>query len=294
MDSVLITGGSGLLGKYLRQTSPNCYDISYTYKTHPIHNPEGYYMDLNDRHSIAKVFEEVKPNIIIHTAAIGSVDYCESHQQEALDVIVEGTRNVLDECKKHDSKIVYISSNAVYDGENSPYSETDITDPINWYGKCKLVAENLVQESRLSFLIVRPILLYGWPHKFGRLNWVNIIVASLSKGLPVSMVYDTLTQPTYAVDCARVIWMLMLRDREGIYNVGSDSRVTLFAFALEVAQVWGYDMKLVKGMSSDRLQLFAPRPRDTTYDLVKLRNEVMECERIEYGLQRMRGERNDT
>ena len=115
---VLITGASGLLGKYLMRNHPDHWRVCGTWLKTFI--PYGYRMDVTMPSSIQPVFDKFQPDIVIHCAALGSVDYCENHQQEAMNVNVIGTGNVLNASIKHNAKFVFISSNAVYDGENAP------------------------------------------------------------------------------------------------------------------------------------------------------------------------------
>lgn len=287
-DRVLVTGASGLLGKYLMHTAPEGYNVCGTWFTSFL--PGGYRMDVTDEVTVRRVMHRIQPTIIIHCAAIGSVDYCETHWQDAWNVNVGGVTNVLTAAEEYGAKMVFVSTNAVFDGEHSPYVETDARNPINRYGSLKREAEILIEDYWYNWLIVRPILLYGWPYSGGRGNWVTRAMDFLCNGHTLHIVEDRFTQPTYAEDCAKAIWGLVRLSKTGIFHIGGIDRVSLYEFILRVADVWDLDKKLVSAVDSDYFKDLAPRPRDTTYNLTKLwdlDDRAIRPSGIESGLRRM-------
>lgn len=292
MVRVLVTGASGLLGKYLTHTAPEEYDVRGTWFTSML--PDGYVLDVTDRQNVYTVFEKVKPTFVIHCAATGSVDYCQRHWAEAFNVNVTGVQNVLVACKDYNSKIVFISTNAVFGGQRPPYSEEDEREPVNTYGSHKVMAEDAVFDHLGKWLVIRPIMLYGTPYKGGRGNWATRVLDFMDNGSTLRVVNDTYTQPTYAYDLAKLIWH-MLPTEEGVWHVGSEYHVTLYEFACQVARTWGGREDLLQPVPSYEFKDLAPRPRDTCYDLSKLRRYVREKGLdmplpIEQGLERMRDE----
>ena len=274
---VLVTGGSSLLGKNLLHTKPEKVELYSTWFTNHIQN--SIQLDVGNKSQIAYVFEKIKPEIVIHCAAVGSVDYTESHFLETHAVNVLGTENIL---KAFENCIfVYISTNAVFDGTSPPYSENSECHPINRYGSIKREAEIRVMNSR-NWIIIRPFLLYGFPYPNGRQNWMTTIINKLSQGKEVRLVDDTYWQPTLAEDCALAIWKLLNRTEE-IYHVASDDRMTLFEFGLKVARIWGYDLSLVQPIASSSLKI-APRPKDTTFNLTKIHDLGIKLRGVEEGL----------
>lgn len=285
---VLITGGSSLLGRYLHQTKPDGVVLASTWHTNHVPGTN-HQLDITNPQQVRHVFGIVKPDVVIHCAANGSVDYAERNFTEAHMVNVIGTRHITEAATDSEAKLVYISSNAVYDGEHPPYLAECPQRPINRYGQLKQLAEN---EAKYNFapLIIRPFLLYGWPHSGGRGNWAVMVIDALRQGKPVKMVNDHIWMPTYAHDAAAAIWQLLDRENEA-FNIAAPERVTLYEFAVKVAEVWGLDSSLIEPVSSDYFPNIAPRPHDTTYDLTKARlaGVMMDC--IEAGLKRMKGER---
>lgn len=283
---VLITGGSSLLGKSLLETKPKEAVIESTWYTNHVGLPM-YQMDVCDKSQVRYVFDRVKPDIVIHCAANGSVDFAEQNYAEAYQVNATGTGNILWAAEDYRAKVVYISTNAVYDGSNPPYTEESELHPINAYGSIKKQAEEKVRTYKWDWLIFRPFLLYGWPWPGGRQNWATLVINKLSRGELVKLVNDVYWQPTYSKDCAKAIWNL-INDSYEIYQVAGAERITLYEFGLKVAKVFGLDQGLVEPVDSDYFPTIAPRPRDTHYCLDKLNKAGVEIPDIEAGLRRMK------
>lgn len=284
---ILITGGSSLLGRYLAQTKPDDVDIESTWYTNHA-DGVNYHLDIGNKSQVCYVFERVKPDVIIHCAAEGSVDQAEKHYRDVLAVNVTGTENVLALAREYGAKMVYISTNAVYDGKHGPYGPLAPQAPVNNYGRIKRAAEVAVIGSGVPFLIIRPFLLYGWPYENGRKNWGTLIVNKLRQGLSLTLVNDVIWQPTYAADVAAFIWQVL--DREGAYNVASECRLTLYEFGLKVAEVFKLDAGLISPVSSNYFPDMAPRPKDTSYDLSGLLADGLGLPPLEDGLQRFKDE----
>ena len=268
------------MGKYLLFSKPDNVALDSTWYTNYIVGM--HHLDICNKSQVAYVFERAKPNIVIHCAAVGSVDYTENHYDETRQVNVLGTENLLKASR--DALFVYISTNAVFSGNNPPYSEDDNRNPVNAYGRIKREAENVVKMYR-NWLIVRPFLLYGYPYQGGRGNWLTTILDRLSKGETVKLVDDTYWQPSLALDVAQAIWRLVQPDiATGIYNVASDEPMSLYQFGLKVASEWGYDIGLIEPISSANLNLKAVRPVDTTFKLDKIHGLGIRLRSVEEGL----------
>jgi len=280
---VLITGGSSLLGKHLLESKPDNVTLESTWYTNYV-GLQMHHLDICNKSQVAYIFERTKPDIVIHCAAVGSVDYTESHYKETEAVNVLGTGNVLKAAQDARALFVYISTNAVFSGDYPPYEEGDTRNPVNAYGMIKKQAEHIVQDSR-NWLIIRPFLLYGYPYPGGRGNWFTAILDKLGRGEIVQLVDDTYWQPSLALDVAQAIWRLIQPDiGMGIYHVASDDRMSLYHFGLKIATEWGYDIGLVEPISSDKLNLKAIRPVDTTFKLDKIHGLGIRLRSVEEGL----------
>lgn len=294
-QTVLITGGTGLLGKALLETAPAGVRVVATCHRRP--PPAGWRdrfhpLELTDPSSVARLFEEARPQAVIHTASIGEVDDAERDPGRARAVNVQGTRAVLQACRRRNAALIFISSNAVFDGTSPPYAEDAPLKSVNRYGQIKIEAEQMLRSADVPTLIVRPILMYGWPLEGGRENAVIRWLKALEEGKPVQVSEETVSMPLWVGDCARAVWTGLLRSKGGIVHVGGMDRVTMPKFAREVCRCFGHDEHLIQPVSSRAFAHLAPRPRDTSFDLTRLRQEFgIEPVGIREGLARMRLQR---
>lgn len=296
MMRVLITGGTGLLGVTLQRSAPTDTQMFSTYLSgRSLSTPLPFpilAVDVTDKELMQAVFEWANPDIVIHTAGISSVDFVEKNREEAMDTNVGGTHVVAELCKTFKSKLIYISSNAVFDGSNPFYSETDQIDPINCYGQLKVEAEYIVRRSDIPWAIVRPILMYGWPYPGGRSNLAVWVLDSLEQGKPINVVDNVFSKPLSVWSCAEVIWKIVCQQRTGIYHAAGKDHLSLYRFALQVAEVFDLDKKLIMRVPDSYFPEIAPRPRDTSFDTSKIENELgIKTIGVVEGLLRMKTER---
>ncbi len=288
---VLITGGSSLLGKYLSATKLANVAVINTWHT----NNTGYgsqRLDIMNKTEVHNIFNRTKPNVVIHCAAIGDVEQAETDYQTVHETNVVGTDNIIRAAERFNAKVVHISSNAVFSGNEPPYSENDACDPVNVYGKIKRKAERLLLDWSDDWLIIRPFMLYGWPYTGGRDNWGATIINSLNEGKSIKLVNDRIWMPSYAEDVARAIWQLIeIGGNREVYHVASSERATLHTFGLKIAKVYGFDIGLIEGVSSSYFTDIAPRPHESTYNLSKVNKLGVKLDGIEDGIKRMKKER---
>jgi dTDP-4-dehydrorhamnose reductase len=293
---VLITGGTGLLGVAIQQSAPKDilgFSVYYPERSLPVSLPFSVLSaDVCDRMKMQAVFERVKPDVVIHAAAIGSVDFAEQNREETKRVNVGGTEVVVELCQNFQSRLIYISSNAVFDGRTPLYSETTSVNPINYYGQLKVDAENVVHKSNIPWAIARPILMYGWPYPGERDNPVVWWVRSLENGKPIKVVDNVFSKPLPAWSCAEVIWALIQQNRTGIYHAAGRDHVSLYQFALLTAEVFGLDAGLITPVPDSYFPEIAPRPQDTSFDTTKMETQLrVKTVGVKDGLSKMKTER---
>jgi len=293
---VLITGGTGLLGVALQRSAPkDIQGFSVYFPDSLLAVPLPFQIltaDVTDRKQMQAVFEWAKPDVVIHTAAIGSVDFAERNREQTRKVNVGGTEVVAELCRIFKSRLIYISSNAVFDGCSPLYSESAPVNPINYYGQLKVEAENIVRESNLSWAIVRPILLYGWPYQGERDNPVVWWVRSLENGKPIKVVDNVFSKPLSVWSCADVVWAVIRQQQTGIYHAAGRDHLSLYQFALQVAEVFDLDARLITPVPDSYFPEIAPRPRDTSFDTSEMENKLgVKPIGVNEGLRRMKAER---
>jgi len=292
---VLITGGTGLLGKTLLETVPAGVRVLATH--HRLPPPKEWRdrfnpLDLLQEAAVRELVERFKPGTVIHTASIGGVDEAERDPDSVRRVNVDGTQAVLRACGKSGATFIHISSNAVFDGSTPPYREDSPPRAVNRYGQIKIEAERLVASSGVPHLIVRPILMYGWPLKGGRGNAVTRWLEHLEKGESIEVAEEITSMPLWVGDCARLLWEGVLKKHLGVVHAAGADRVTLIRFAHEVCSLFGHDPRLIRPVQSRQLEDLAPRPKDTSFAIERMRNEFgIEPAGIREGLTLMRERR---
>jgi dTDP-4-dehydrorhamnose reductase len=273
---ILITGGTGLLGKGMEETIPDdCQIISihqrpYIIKTSKVRH---LVLDIRDKRAVDDLFFKYQFDAVIHAAGIASVDYVENHYAESLESNIVGTLNITSACRRSGTYLIYISTNAVFSGKKSPYAEHDFPGPVNKYGQLKLECERLVSETLIECCIVRPILMYGWNHSICRPSIASWIYGKLIRGESLSLVNDVYENPLYNIQCGRALWVILERRPYGIFHFAGKNIVNRYEFGEQLALTFGLDTSLLHSVNSSFFSDMAPRPSNTSF----ITNR-MECE----------------
>lgn len=274
-NRIVFTGITGLLGGYFLKNRDLDYEIIGIVNRNLKRNSKSFSkIDITSKESVLNFFGKIKPNIIVHAASIGNVDYCETHKNEAYRVNVEGTKNIIDAAENIGAKLIFMSSNAIYDGINYPYNEKSKARPINFYGKTKIEAENLIINSKVNYTILRLMTMYGWPQPEGRTNPVTWIIDKLRKGESINVVNDIYNNHLWAGQAADVIWKIIKNNTDmNIYNVAGKDCISRFELALKVAKVFDLNSSLVSPVDGSFFQNIVARPKNTCFNTAKIENE---------------------
>ncbi len=224
---VLITGGEGQLGQDLVKAFKNSWEVvSTNHQT----------LDITNKEQTKDFIDKEKPQLVIHSAAWTNVDEAASNPEAALKVNGEGSQNVALAAKLVSSRLVYISTNEVFDGtKNSPYTEDDKTNPINPYGISKLAGENLSsQVLGGDCTIVRASWLYG---KGSVVNFPNKILQKASEQGFLKVVEDEISTPTYTKDLAEGVKKLVEKSSSGTYHLVNEGQASRFEWAKKILEL---------------------------------------------------------
>lgn len=267
MTEILVIG-TGLLGRAMALASRNSYETALTYRANPpnISEVDGCAIHQMDITKSVNLIRSIKPDYIILTAAMTNVDQCEADREGAWQTNVLGPKNVASAARDIDAKLIYVSSDYVFDGEHGMYLEDDATSPVNYYGESKLAGERFVQEILEDYIIARTSVLYGWNPS--RLNFVTWAVDEMKKGNKINIVNDQYTSPTLSSNLADII--LRIRDQTGVFHTCGSERINRFDFCIKIAKVFDLDESLVCPITSDRLCWKAKRPMDSSLDISKV------------------------
>lgn len=270
---ILITGSNGLLGQKLLHTlNGNGYDLyGCDLSDEPfVTNVSHTYipLDLTDRRRAIAEIRRLAPNIIIHTAAMTEVDRCELEREKCWNINVFATDHILHGAAKTRAKVIFISSDYVFDGVGGPFAEDTPPNPVNYYGKSKLAAENLVRGSNVPFAILRTIVLYGVGIN-ARASFVTWLLGQLRAGREVHIVNDQWGNTTIVDDLAAGIERIILLGKEGLYHIAGHDYMTRYEFALKVAQTFGLNPALIHPIATAQLKQPAKRPLRSGLDMSK-------------------------
>ncbi|MGZ7136547.1 MAG: dTDP-4-dehydrorhamnose reductase, partial [Methanobacterium sp.] len=267
-EVIFVTGGSGLLGSKFTRDYFN-YDIIRTFNA----NPENKCISLNitDEKDTLNKIRSTNPDLVIHSAALTNVDFCEDHRREAFEINVKGTQNIVKACEKVGSKLIYVSTDFVFDGEKGMYEEGDKTNPLGYYALTKLQGEESVQNSVLDYAITRVSVLYGW-HR--RSNFVTWVIDELNAGNEINVVTDQYNSPTLADNVTEAIIKIFEKDKEGIYHTSGSERINRFDFAKNIAEVFNLDKGLINPIKSNKFVQKAKRPKDSSLCVEKAEKDL--------------------
>lgn len=273
-QKTLIIGGSGLVGRALIKRIKDIAKVYATYNTTRI-DLEGakfYQLDVRDANQVNDFVKEIQPGILIHAAAKRNTRYCEKNPEEAYRVNVEGTRNIVKACKNMNAKMVFISSDQVFDGTKGKYGEEDEVNPLNTYGKQKVMAEKIMKNNLNNWLITRTSHIYSWVP--GGDDFVSWILQNLKSGHEIQVSYDEFVTPIHVENFVGILIKLLRKDKKGIYHVGEGECLSKYEFAKRVKETLQFNEAIIKPVSSEALNQNVVRPKNNCLDLSKIKNEL--------------------
>ena len=276
LQKTLIIGGSGLVGRILIKKIKDIAKVYATYNTIMImidlESAKFYQLDVRDANRVNNLIKEIQPEIVINAAAKRNTRYCEKNPDEAYKVNVDGTRNIVKACKTINAKMVFISSDQVFDGTKGKYREEDKVNPLNTYGKQKAMAEKIIKNNLDNWLIIRASYIYGWFP--GRDNFVTWVIENLKSGRKIQISYDQFVTPIHVENFVDILIRLLENDKKGIYHVGEGECLSKYEFVKRVKETFRFDEAMVKPISSDALNENMVRPKNNCLDLSKIKNEL--------------------
>lgn len=265
MIRVLLTGADGQLGTDIRARVGYHLDVELVSRNRAA-------LDVTDAASVRSTFEDVNPDIVVHAAAFTAVDDCESNEDHAFLVNSTGTRNVVDAATATGARVIYVSTDYVFDGTKSgPYVEADDPNPASVYGRSKLAGEEAVLAMGNDGLVVRTSWVCG---AFGS-NMVKTILRVAESHETLTFVDDQIGKPTFTTDLSAALLGLCRRDDSGIMHVTNEGVVSWYEFCREVLASSGRDPDRVKPCATHELSPPRPAPRPANSILENTRFEEL-------------------
>jgi len=272
---LLITGANGLLGYKLSELSVN--------RSHKVYS--GYVsglpsfglpikLNLIDPSSINQAFDTIRPEVVLHCAALTDVDRCEVEKDLAMRINVHGTRLLAEAANKVGSQVIFVSTDYVFDGSKGMYREVDEPRPINFYGHTKLLAEMALIDSRAEYLIARTSVIYGSRPASGKVNFALFILERLKALKEIKALADQFITPTLNSNLAEMLLEAAEKGLKGLYHMSGATRVSRYDFSIKLADTFNLNRNLIKkAKTSDFQSLWkAKRPADSSLDVSKIAN----------------------
>jgi dTDP-4-dehydrorhamnose reductase len=285
----LIVGASGLVGSNLLVQLRNQANVVVvgTYHQHPVAGLESF--DILDRVAVHRFFERVQPTVVFLSAALSNVDFCELHPDLSYEANVSGVKQIVKAAKRCQAKLVFFSTDYIFDGRAGPYSEEDAASPISQYGWHKALAEHHIALHAADYLIIRTTGVYGWESQ-GK-NFIYRLLKTLPQGQAVRVPIDQVANPTYAPNLAAATVELVKAGANGVFNLVGCERISRYEFAREAARVFGLNPELVQPVLTAELGQPAARPLEAGLKVDKAQ-AILHMRLLDYsfGLSTMRAD----
>ncbi|WP_233861361.1 SDR family oxidoreductase [Tenacibaculum piscium] len=288
MKNVLITGSNGLLGQTLvnllvAENHQNKHQNKINNKYNVIGFSRGenrsgrtdftyISIDITDKKNLLQELKKHQPDVIINTAAMTNVDACENHKTACDALNIDAVKNLIAFSEENKTHLIHLSTDFIFDGKKGFYKETDVPNPLNYYGKSKLKAEEILTKSTINYTILRTILVYGKVFDMSRSNIVLWVKKSLEENKNITIVNDQYRMPTYVEDLALACKLAMDNDITGIFNISSNTLLSIYEIAQQIATVFNLDKQLIAPISTKELGQKAMRPPKTGFDLTNTKS----------------------
>jgi dTDP-4-dehydrorhamnose reductase len=289
MKRLFVTGASGFLGGHIIYLARRNFEIFATFFNHPPKRKSGHWIQLDlTRHAeVREYLDIIQPHVIIHAAAVSSLDLCEENPLLAEAINIQTTMNLASYAFQNNTRLIYISSDMVFDGGKGLYEETDHVAPISVYGATKATSEDLVRQHSKNWVIARSALIYG-RSRLGGSSFSEWMETRMRQNQKVPLFKDQYRSPILVDNLAEALIDLARNDFIGTLHLGGANRIDRFSFGQQFCRYGRYDEKLLESTSMYDLHQRAPRPADVSLSVCKaqsvLKNRLLSTEE---GLERM-------
>lgn len=264
MEKLFIFGIGGLTGSKLATIGKENYEIfgSYNLRNPKFNFSRSEKLDITNFEKVKNMILKINPDIVINACALNNVDYCESHQNDAKKINVDFVQELYKISKSENFKLVQLSTDSIFDGTKKiPYTENDKSNPMNIYGKTKLLGEKIILENSQN-LVVRASVLYGWiPKSISNLdsssmkptNFGQWLINKLKTKETVQIITDEESSPIIADDFAKSIIHLIKNNKNGIFHSAPPIQISRYEFSIKLAKILDLDSTLIQPTTNLKL-----------------------------------------
>lgn len=273
--SILITGANGLIGHriYHELRSRGFQNITLLSKNSiQVEAGSTVKFDFQEYAYLSQVLDMIAPKIIFNTAAISSIEGAIADPELTQKVNVLAVKELAEWSQANQAKLIHFSSDFVFDGTSLEFSEKDEAKPLSDYGKSKLEGDFQVMLNCTDFIIIRPIMVFGWNEAWQRKNIFTWVYDELKSGKPIMVTSDQIRMPTLVSDLVHNTVELALSTKTGLYHISGSENINVLDFANRIAEVFHFDEKLISAIKTSDLPAAQPRPLLSGFDLTKAKS----------------------
>ncbi len=258
---LLIIGASGFVGSRWALAAGHDFEVVAAARKPPA-QANALAVEITDPASVRAAFDQARPEFVTHLAALSDIDRCQRERALAEQINVHGALHVARECARAGARLLYTSTDAVFDGTKHIYYEHDPPTPLNWYGETKARAERAIAELLPSAAIVRLSLVLGRGALAGGNSYLEKVIANLQAGNPiVTPTFEFRNPIDIGTLCEFLLELTPRRDATGIFHVGASDKMSRYDLARAIAQGLGHDPALIVAQN-EPLPGRAPRGQD--------------------------------
>jgi dTDP-4-dehydrorhamnose reductase len=252
---IVVTGANGFTGQhvvqYLAIKGFQVFALSRGEARFASQNSVQYHdCELTNVSSVNATIQQIKPDWIVHIAAMSKPDECNNDRANCLLNNVQATIHLGEAAIQHQSKFIYFSTDFIF-GENGPHAEDDVVGPLNFYGESKLQAENWVKQHLPNAVIVRPVFIYGPELPGSRPSFIQWVQKQLVQQKPIKVVNDQKRTPTYVYDICQGLETIIVESHTGVFHLAGGEIITPYEMAVEVAHCLSLNAQLIEAVDSN-------------------------------------------
>jgi len=271
-NKLLVTGASGFLGWNVARNARSDWDVFGIYNRHhtKIKDVSMTRLDIAEYNDLKRLFDDIRPDAVIHTAAISNPNYCEMHPSESLKINVNASLTIAGLCSMISIPLVFTSTDLVFDGSSPPYSETSKVNPVNVYSEHKVVAEEMIRDVYPETAICRMPLMFGYSGSVNQ-GFTSKMIVALIKGEKLHLFSDEYRTPVDAQSASKGLLLFLSRGK-GVIHLGGQTRISRYEMGLLTAELLSSGAHGIISVKQKDMPMAAKRPADVSLDSSKARS----------------------